>query len=429
MVATRSIGPRGARRDRTGPALRRRRAARARRPRGVRRRGARPRRGRACCSARPAPRRAPAGLGDALLRRADPRRRRHATSSSRRSCPASRPASVVAHAGAPRGRPPASRERPTTTYADGRVTGRKIGVTLRRPARRACSSPRSTATDAVVALVDPQRPRRHPAASRGSSAGSTRRTPSSSTAPRPSCCPATTPRTAAAPSAPSPGSAVTAAGVVAGARDLTADYVKGRTQFGRALAEFQAVAMQIADVYIASRTLDLAADNAAWRVADGLDARRRPRRGGVLDLRRGARRAAHLPPPARRHGRRRDLPAAPLLLVGHRHRARARRAARPSAVPVEDPTAKNLELTDDAARAQGRAARPTSPASADHDEHREMGARPARRGLPADRSGRWAPTAGWASAGRRSTAATGSARSSRRSSPTRPSAPTCTCRR
>ncbi len=30
--------------------------------------------------------------------------------------------------------------------------------------------------------------------------------------------------------------------------------------------------MQIADVYIASRTLDLAADNAAWRVAQGLDA-------------------------------------------------------------------------------------------------------------------------------------------------------------
>ena len=30
--------------------------------------------------------------------------------------------------------------------------------------------------------------------------------------------------------------------------------------------------MQVADVYIASRTTDLAADNAAWRVAEGLDA-------------------------------------------------------------------------------------------------------------------------------------------------------------
>ncbi len=67
------------------------------------------------------------------------------------------------------------------------------------------------------------------------------------------------------------GLALTAAGVVAGARDLTASYVKGRTQFGRSLAEFQAVAMQIADVYIASRTLDLAAENAAWRIDQGLD--------------------------------------------------------------------------------------------------------------------------------------------------------------
>jgi alkylation response protein AidB-like acyl-CoA dehydrogenase len=69
------------------------------------------------------------------------------------------------------------------------------------------------------------------------------------------------------------GLVVLAAGLLAGARDLTADHVKQRTQFGRALAEFQAVAMQIADVYIASRTLDLAADNAVWRIANGLDVR------------------------------------------------------------------------------------------------------------------------------------------------------------
>lgn len=68
------------------------------------------------------------------------------------------------------------------------------------------------------------------------------------------------------------GLAVTAAGVLAGARDLTADYVKGRQQFGRALAEFQAVSLQMADVYVTSRTLDLAADNAVWRVAEGLPA-------------------------------------------------------------------------------------------------------------------------------------------------------------
>lgn len=68
------------------------------------------------------------------------------------------------------------------------------------------------------------------------------------------------------------GLAATAAGVLAGARDLTADYVKGRQQFGRALAEFQAVSLQMADVYVTSRTLDLAADNAVWRVGEGLPA-------------------------------------------------------------------------------------------------------------------------------------------------------------
>ena len=55
---------------------------------------------------------------------------------------------------------------------------------------------------------------------------------------------------------------------------------------------------------------------------------RRPRRRGVLGRApRAPTGAAHLPPPARRHGRRRDLPAAPLLLVGQRHRPRARHAA------------------------------------------------------------------------------------------------------
>jgi 3-oxo-4-pregnene-20-carboxyl-CoA dehydrogenase beta subunit len=68
------------------------------------------------------------------------------------------------------------------------------------------------------------------------------------------------------------GLCLTGAGLVTGARDLTAAYVGERVQFGRKLAEFQAVAQQVADVYIASRTISLAADNAAWRVASGLDA-------------------------------------------------------------------------------------------------------------------------------------------------------------
>ena len=47
-------------------------------------------------------------------------------------------------------------------------------------------------------------------------------------------------------------------GAVAGALALTRDYVAAREQFGRPLAAFQAVSQQIADTYIASRTLHLA---------------------------------------------------------------------------------------------------------------------------------------------------------------------------
>ena len=68
------------------------------------------------------------------------------------------------------------------------------------------------------------------------------------------------------------GVVVLGSGLVAGARDLTADHVKQREQFGRKLAEFQAVSVQVADVYVASRLLDLVADNAVWRLAQGLDA-------------------------------------------------------------------------------------------------------------------------------------------------------------
>ncbi|MFL6154039.1 MAG: acyl-CoA dehydrogenase [Ornithinibacter sp.] len=62
------------------------------------------------------------------------------------------------------------------------------------------------------------------------------------------------------------------AGLLAGARDLTAGYIRQRTQFGRTLAEFQAVAVQIADVYVASRMTALAAESAAWRVQESLPA-------------------------------------------------------------------------------------------------------------------------------------------------------------
>jgi alkylation response protein AidB-like acyl-CoA dehydrogenase len=60
-------------------------------------------------------------------------------------------------------------------------------------------------------------------------------------------------------------------GLVAGALDLTAAHIRTREQFGRPLATFQAVAQQIAEVYVTSRTLHLAAMSACWRLASGHD--------------------------------------------------------------------------------------------------------------------------------------------------------------
>ncbi|TYL49629.1 acyl-CoA dehydrogenase [Nocardioides sp. BGMRC 2183] len=165
------------------------------------------------------------------------------------------------------GLPTGSADGLRTRYADGVVTGRKVAVTHAGEASRLLV----TAIDGdrpVVALVDPS--------------GTGVELHASSTAS------AEAQHTVVLDGAPAElledgaaehllalaraGLAVTAAGVLAGARDLTAEYVKGRRQFGRALAEFQAVSLQLADVYVTSRTLDLAADNAVWRVAEGLPA-------------------------------------------------------------------------------------------------------------------------------------------------------------
>ena len=159
--------------------------------------------------------------------------------------------------------------------------------------------------------------------------------------------------------------------MVAGARDLTADYIKGRTQFGRSLAEFQAVAMQIADVYIASRTLDLAAENAAWRIGPRARRVRRPRGRGVL--------GCDEAPPALRtchhlHGGMGVDVTYPLhryFSLGHRHRARARRAGRGGAGRGPDDQEPRADRRP--ARAQGRAARLLHRARRRHDEHGEMG--------------------------------------------------------
>lgn len=68
------------------------------------------------------------------------------------------------------------------------------------------------------------------------------------------------------------GACCVADGALSAALSLTTEHVRSRQQFGRPLATFQAVAQQIADVYIAARTLHLAALSACWRLETGREA-------------------------------------------------------------------------------------------------------------------------------------------------------------
>ncbi|WP_067842422.1 acyl-CoA dehydrogenase family protein [Nocardia lijiangensis] len=56
-------------------------------------------------------------------------------------------------------------------------------------------------------------------------------------------------------------------GLLKGALVLTAEHLRVRRQFGRPLAEFQAVAQQIGDLYVVSRTLHAAAVSANWALS------------------------------------------------------------------------------------------------------------------------------------------------------------------
>jgi alkylation response protein AidB-like acyl-CoA dehydrogenase len=62
------------------------------------------------------------------------------------------------------------------------------------------------------------------------------------------------------------GAVAVSSGVIDGALTLTTGYVKTREQFGRPLAQFQAVSMQIGDVYIAQRAVDVAMWAGVWRL-------------------------------------------------------------------------------------------------------------------------------------------------------------------
>ena len=180
--------------------------------------------------------------------------------------------------------PPAA---PATAVTDGKITGLKIGVPhaeqshlLLIPARLASSDPMimgsfdgpttETPHDHGVALVRPD-----------AEGVRVTRTPSSSGEPEFAIqldqapvegmlggadCARDLYQLAVA------GACALADGAVAGALALTRDHVASREQFGRPLAAFQAVSQQIADVYIASRTMHLAALSACWRLAEGRDA-------------------------------------------------------------------------------------------------------------------------------------------------------------
>ena len=256
-------------------------------------------------------------------------------------------------------------DEPATSYADGLVTGRKIGVTCADRAARLLVTASSPAGP-VVALVDPQGPGVELLESM-SSLGTPQHTVVLDGAPGellPGADAARVLRDLA-----TAGLCLTAAGLVAGARDLTATYIKGRTQFGRALAEFQAVAMQIADVYIASRTVDLAAQNAAWRLSEGLDA--------TDDLAVAAYWVCHEAPGAMRtchhlHGGMGVDITYPMSRyfswvtdITHALDVRA------DDVTIEDPTTKNLELTE-SQRALKAELRTYFTGLADSNEHRDM---------------------------------------------------------
>ncbi|MFE6650417.1 acyl-CoA dehydrogenase family protein, partial [Nocardioides sp. NPDC057772] len=138
---------------------------------------------------------------------------------------------------------PGRPETPSATFRDGAVTGRKTGVTYAAESARLLVTASAADTGApVVVLVDPSGPGVTLAAASASGE-----------------VPQHTVVLEDAPAEPlgegafealtglaTAGLAVTAAGVLAGARDLTAAYVSNRRQFGRALAEFQAVALQMA---------------------------------------------------------------------------------------------------------------------------------------------------------------------------------------
>lgn len=63
-------------------------------------------------------------------------------------------------------------------------------------------------------------------------------------------------------------------GAAEGALAMTAEHVSAREQFGRPLSAFQAVTQRAADAWITTEALRVTTLNAAWRLGEGIDARR-----------------------------------------------------------------------------------------------------------------------------------------------------------
>jgi alkylation response protein AidB-like acyl-CoA dehydrogenase len=153
-------------------------------------------------------------------------------------------------------------DRPATTFVHGRLSGTKVGVGYAENAEWMIVT-----TDSAVVVVSPKADGVH-ASKTPTSNGSDEYvvTFSDVTVPDEDVLTGAT--------APRVNQLVLAsigaytAGLVAGALRLTADYVATREQFGKPLSTFQTVAAQLAEVYIASRTIDLASTSVIWRLAE-----------------------------------------------------------------------------------------------------------------------------------------------------------------
>jgi 3-oxo-4-pregnene-20-carboxyl-CoA dehydrogenase alpha subunit len=157
-------------------------------------------------------------------------------------------------------------DRPATTFVHGRLSGTKVGVGYADNAEWIVVT-----TDSAVVVVSPKADGVH-VSKTPSSSGSDEYviTFADVTVPDEDVLTGATAPRANQLALASIGAYT--AGLVAGALRLTADYVAHREQFGKPLSTFQTVAAQLAEVYIASRTIDLASTSVIWRLTEGRDA-------------------------------------------------------------------------------------------------------------------------------------------------------------